>query len=130
MFAETARSLAMATLMALVPTAALAEDYLSEDPSDGPVPTAQYIADVNDYWTGVGIGYDNGLWGSRFGQGLKVDVPFGNGRLGRHFGVRLKLHPQAEVLRGACGACWSTTTSPPASPPSAWAAWSCSAGDR
>jgi hypothetical protein len=38
---------------------------------------------------GVGIGYENGLVGQAFGQGLKIDAPFGRG-VGGHFGVRVR----------------------------------------
>lgn len=48
-----------------------------------------YAAVVNRNWRGLGIGYDNGLWGSSYGQGLKLDVPFGP-RLGQFVGVRLR----------------------------------------
>lgn len=59
-------------------------------PEDGPVATAEYVAEVNDRWGGVGLGFDMGLWGSAFGTSLKADLPLGSGRLGQHLGVRVR----------------------------------------
>lgn len=67
-----------------------AEPDASSERAIGPMPTLEQIQDTNDRWSGVGIGYDNGLWGSRFAQGLKVSLPFGSGRVGRHLGLRLR----------------------------------------
>jgi len=58
-------------------------------PEIGPLATEEWVRETNARWRGVGIGYDNGLWGSRFAQGLKVDVPLGN-RLGQFLGVRAR----------------------------------------
>ncbi len=41
-------------------------------------------------WSGVGVGYDNGLWGGHYGQSLKVSLPFGR-RLGQFMGLRLRV---------------------------------------
>ena len=70
--------------------AAAAPAFAAAPPEDGPVATQQYVAEMNDRWSGVGVGVDGGLWGTRYGSSLKVDVPFGNGRLGQAFGARLR----------------------------------------
>jgi hypothetical protein len=44
---------------------------------------------VQNRWSGVGVGYDNGLWGSHYGQTLKLSIPFGR-KLGRFFGLRVR----------------------------------------
>jgi hypothetical protein len=61
----------------------------SDDPVLGPMPTREYIEGMNRRARGVGLGYDNGLWGSGFMQGLKVDIPFGK-RVGQFFGLRVR----------------------------------------
>jgi hypothetical protein len=53
-----------------------------------------FVEKVNRNWRGLGIGYDNGLWGSSaagssFAQGIKVDIPFGP-RVGQFVGVRVR----------------------------------------
>ena len=60
-----------------------------DDPVLGPMLTPAFIEEVNRRWRGPGIGWDNGLWGSRFATGLKLDIPFG-ARLGQFFGIRLR----------------------------------------
>ena len=50
---------------------------------------AAWAMDVNRAWRGVGIGYDNGLWGSSYGQSVKVDLPFG-AKLGQFVGLRVR----------------------------------------
>lgn len=60
-----------------------------EAPEIGPLPDAEYIADINAKWRGVGVGYDNGLWGQNFGQGVKLDLPFGP-KIGQFVGLRLR----------------------------------------
>jgi hypothetical protein len=55
----------------------------------------EHAVRINRNWRGLGIGYDNGLWGSGFAQGVKLDVPFGP-RVGQFLGVRLRgvmVHP-------------------------------------
>ena len=49
----------------------------------------QDIEHINNRWSGIGVGYDNGLWGNEFGQTLKVSIPFGK-NLGRFMGLRLR----------------------------------------
>ena len=44
---------------------------------------------VNRRWSGFGVGYDNGLWGGKYGQSLKVVIPFGR-NVGRYFGMRVR----------------------------------------
>ncbi len=52
-------------------------------------------------WDGVGVGYDHGLWGTRFAQSVSVDVPVGPER-GRYSGVRLRAQQLVPVAdRGA-----------------------------
>jgi hypothetical protein len=56
-----------------------------------------YVTRVNRNLRGLGLGYDNGLWGREFGQGLKIDVPFGP-RVGQFVGMRVRgvmTHPNA-----------------------------------
>ncbi len=48
-----------------------------------------HIDRVNRNLRGVGIAFDQGLWGSGFGQSLKLSLPFGK-RVGQFFGVRLR----------------------------------------
>ncbi len=79
----------MTRILLVLSALSLTSSALAADaPADGPLATEQYIAEVNDRWGGVGIGMDIGLWGDRFGQGFKVDVPFGSGTAGQHFGAR------------------------------------------
>jgi len=40
-------------------------------------------------WDGVALGYENGLWGYGYAQGLTVQIPFGP-EVGRHWGARLR----------------------------------------
>lgn len=54
-----------------------------------PVIDQAFVQKINNYWRGVGIGYDSGLWGEEFAQGLKVDVPFGP-TVGQFVGIRLR----------------------------------------
>ena len=59
-----------------------------------PVLDQDFVERVNRNWRGLGIGYDNGLWGSSaagsaFAQGIKVDIPFGP-RVGQFVGVRVR----------------------------------------
>jgi hypothetical protein len=54
-----------------------------------PVNDQEFVQKINNYWRGVGLGFDNGLWGEEFAQGIKVDLPFGN-RVGQFVGVRLR----------------------------------------
>lgn len=44
---------------------------------------------INRRWSGVGVGYDNGLWGGKYGQSLKLSIPFGQ-KVGRFFGLRVR----------------------------------------
>ena len=44
---------------------------------------------INRRWSGVGVGYDNGLWGGKYGQSIKVSIPFGR-NIGRFLGVRVR----------------------------------------
>ena len=44
-----------------------------------------YVAAVNRRALGVGLGLDQGYWGTGFGQALRIDVPFH-----RHFGMRAR----------------------------------------
>ena len=44
---------------------------------------------INRRWSGVGVGYDNGLWGGKYGQSIKVSIPFGR-NLGRFLGMRVR----------------------------------------
>jgi hypothetical protein len=61
----------------------------SDDPVLGPMPTREYVEGMNRRARGVGLGYDNGLWGQGFMQGLKVDIPFGK-RVGQFLGLRVR----------------------------------------
>ncbi len=54
-----------------------------------PLPTPEFAEQINRNWRGVGIGYDNGLWGREFAQGLKIDVPFGP-VVGQFAGIRVR----------------------------------------
>ncbi len=53
-----------------------------------PLPDLDYAMRVNRYARGVGIGFNQGIWGEGFGQSLSVDLPFGR-RIGQFFGARL-----------------------------------------
>lgn len=90
-------------LLSLTGAALAAPDQPTPDlaPPDAPRATADHpasyailsdqdVLDMNDRLGGVGIGFDMGLWGDRYANGLKVDVPLGKGDLGQHFGVRLR----------------------------------------
>jgi hypothetical protein len=44
---------------------------------------------INRRWSGVGVGYDNGIWGGIYGQSVKVSIPFGR-NLGRYLGMRIR----------------------------------------
>src|SRR5688572_6813525 len=78
--------------------------------SAGPDPVVpeidhDYAVRINRNWRGLGIGYDNGLWGSAFAQGVRVDVPFGP-KLGQFFGARLRgivAHGAAEAAPAGLG---------------------------
>lgn len=48
-----------------------------------------FVRAVNARWRGLGMGYDNGLWGNVFAQGIKADVPFGP-KVGQFAGLRLR----------------------------------------
>jgi hypothetical protein len=48
-----------------------------------------FVRATNARWRGLGLGYDNGLWGQVFAQGIKADVPFGP-KVGQFFGLRLR----------------------------------------
>jgi hypothetical protein len=54
-----------------------------------PVLDQDFVEKVNRNWRGLGLGYDNGLWGDSFAQGIKVDIPFGP-KIGQFAGVRLR----------------------------------------
>jgi hypothetical protein len=59
------------------------------------MPTPEYVESINEKWRGFGIGYDNGLWGRGFAQGIKLDIPFGL-RVGQFIGLRIRsviVHP-------------------------------------
>ncbi len=67
----------------------------TRDVNIGPTISEEHVRDINRKWSGVGIGYHNGLWGQGFAQGIKLDIPFGR-RVGQHFGMRLHgtlVHP-------------------------------------
>lgn len=72
--------------LTLTPDAAAADDAAYTDETSRLAPTEV----INDRFAGVGVGFDVGLWGDRFGSGVKVDIPAGTGTLGQHFGVRLR----------------------------------------
>ena len=55
----------------------------------GPKITDAYVDRINRNFRGVGIGFDQGLWGRGFGQTLKLTIPFGK-RVGQFFGMRLR----------------------------------------
>jgi len=55
----------------------------------GPKFTDAYIDRINRNFRGIGIGFDQGLWGRGFGQTLKLTIPFGK-RVGQFFGMRLR----------------------------------------
>lgn len=60
-----------------------------------PVLDADHSLRVNRAARGLGIGLRQGLWGSGFGQGLHLDIPFGL-RVGQFFGLRVHgviVHP-------------------------------------
>jgi len=44
---------------------------------------------INRKWRGLGIGIENGQWGSEFTQGARFDVPFGK-KVGQFWGMRLR----------------------------------------
>jgi hypothetical protein len=44
---------------------------------------------INRNMRGVGVGFDQGLWGHSMGQTLKFSIPFGK-RIGQFFGVKLR----------------------------------------
>jgi hypothetical protein len=81
--------------LTLAPSIALAQQATATaEPDDqgpvlGPLPTPEYIEAVNRRGRGFGIGADMGVWGTGFGQGLHVDVPFG-WDIGQFFGLRLR----------------------------------------
>ena len=60
----------------------------SNDPHDARLSPEQ-IRRINQRWSGIGIGYDNGLWGGGYGQSLKLSIPFGR-KLGRFMGLRVR----------------------------------------
>lgn len=51
--------------------------------------SAAQIGWINRRWSGVGVGYDNGIWGGKFGQSIKVMIPFGRD-VGRFVGLRVR----------------------------------------
>lgn len=59
-------------------------------PELGPRATPEEIEAINRVWRGVGIGYENGLWGSDFAQGISLQVPFG-AKLGQFVGARARV---------------------------------------
>ena len=44
---------------------------------------------INRRWSGVGVGFDNGLWGGKYGPSIKVSIPFGR-NIGRFLGMRVR----------------------------------------
>lgn len=63
-----------------------------------PTPDADAVRRINGYARGVGIGFQQGVWGKGFGQSLHLDLPFGR-RVGQFFGLRLAgtfVHGQVE----------------------------------
>jgi hypothetical protein len=79
------RTIALAAALAVAPLA-----QAEAPPENGPLATQAVVDTVNDHFTGVGIGMDHGLWGTRYGSSLKLDLPFGHGKIGKVFGVRLR----------------------------------------
>jgi hypothetical protein len=86
----TVQSAAPAAPVGPAPAGAQPTSLDANSAYDGPLATQQHVSEMNDRLAGVGIGFDMGLWGDRFANGLKVDVPLGTGRLGQFFGVRLR----------------------------------------
>lgn len=58
-------------------------------PPVAPTLDPAFVTEVNSRWRGLGLGYDNGLWGDAFGQGVRADIPFGP-KLGQFVGLRLR----------------------------------------
>ncbi len=59
------------------------------EPILGPLPTEEYIRDVNAAARRTSIGITNGMWGSAWGSDVHVDVPFGP-RVGQFYGARIR----------------------------------------
>lgn len=70
-------------------TRSRARKHRSDEPVTGPMLTREHVVAMNRRARGVGLGYDNGLWGRGFAQGIKIDVPFGK-RVGQFFGLRVR----------------------------------------
>lgn len=60
-----------------------------EEGEYGPVPGPEYTAAVNEQAKRVCLSYQNGLWGSKFAQALRIDLPFGP-KLGRYLGADVR----------------------------------------
>jgi hypothetical protein len=76
--------------IAPTPTPAAAAAAQTHPVADYALLSDQDVLDMNDRLAGVGVGFDMGLWGDRYANGLTVSIPFGKGDLGQHFGVRLR----------------------------------------
>src|SRR5262249_12525477 len=87
-----------------VPTAVLADEPANSPPQavspaaeTPPTPTP----DSGGFGRGVAIGYENGLWGPAFAQGIRLRLP-----LHEHFGVAAKglmIHDFGTEYRGDMG---------------------------
>ncbi|MCA9714450.1 MAG: hypothetical protein H6713_14355 [Myxococcales bacterium] len=57
-------------------------------PVIGPMPTKEYVTEVNRYARGPNLGVEFGMWGTGMINGLKTDIGWGK-RLGQFLGTRV-----------------------------------------
>ena len=76
-------------MLLMIPMFGVPTALAAPEPVLGPLPDAEYVRSINAKWRGVGVGYANGLWGERYGQGLHLDLPFGP-VVGQFFGLRTR----------------------------------------
>jgi hypothetical protein len=90
---------ATATATATIPAESPGRTTGSPPPVLGPKFDAIWSDRINRNLRGVGIGFDQGLWGHAMGQSLKLSIPFGK-RIGQFFGVRLRGFMVHDVWNG------------------------------
>jgi hypothetical protein len=84
------KRIVIVSLLVLAPSAAAAQEEEGEigDLVPGPPATEAYAREVNSQARGLGIGIDQGFWGSGFAQGIHLDIPFPV--IGQFVGVRAR----------------------------------------
>src|SRR5262245_58076765 len=85
------KRIVIVSLLVLAPATAAAQEEEEGEIGDlvpGPQATEAYAREVNSQARGLGIGIDQGFWGSGFAQGIHLDIPFPV--IGQFVGVRAR----------------------------------------